>query len=102
MLATHASSSFSSENEDLVNTSYFLGESACNAGDLSSIPGLGRSPGEGKGQSLQYSGLEKSMDCEIQGPAKSWTRMSDFHFNFHISYPALAVHDLMIPTLNIK
>ena len=37
-------------------------ESACNAGDLGSIPGLGRSPGEGKGCSLQYSGLEKSMD----------------------------------------
>ena len=38
-------------------------ESACNAGDLGSIPGLGRSPGEGKGYPLQYSGLENSMDC---------------------------------------
>ena len=38
-------------------------ESTCNAGDLVSIPGLGRSPGEGKGYSLQYSGLENSMDC---------------------------------------
>ena len=38
-------------------------ESACNAGDLDSIPGLGRSPGEGKGYPLQYSGLEKSKDC---------------------------------------
>jgi len=37
-------------------------ESACNAGDLSLIPGLGRSPGEGKGYPLQYSGLENSMD----------------------------------------
>ena len=37
-------------------------ESACNAGDLGSIPGLGRSPGEGKGYPLQYSGLENSMD----------------------------------------
>ena len=35
-------------------------ESICNAGDLRSIPGLGRSPGEGKGYSLQYSGLENS------------------------------------------
>ena len=35
-------------------------ESACNAGDLSSIPGLGRSPQEGKGYLLQYSGLENS------------------------------------------
>ena len=38
-------------------------ESACNAGDLGSIPGLGRFPGEGKGYPLQYSGLENSMDC---------------------------------------
>ena len=39
-------------------------ESACNAGDLSSIPGLGRCPGEGKGYSLQYSGLENSKESE--------------------------------------
>ena len=38
-------------------------ESTCNAGDLGSIPGSGRSPGEGKGYPLQYSGLEISMDC---------------------------------------
>ena len=37
-------------------------ESACNMGDLSSIPGLGRSPGEGKGYPLHYSGLENPMD----------------------------------------
>ena len=37
--------------------------STCNAGDLGSIPGMGRSPGEGKGYPLQYSGLENSMDC---------------------------------------
>ena len=37
-------------------------ESACNAGDLGSIPGLGRSPGEGNGNPLQYSDLENSMD----------------------------------------
>ena len=42
-------------------------ESTCNAGDLVSIPGLGRSPGEGKGYPLQYSGLENSMDCIAQG-----------------------------------
>ena len=40
-------------------------ESACNSGDLGSIPGLGRSPGEGKGYPLQYSGLENSMDCIV-------------------------------------
>ena len=38
-------------------------ESICNVGDLGSIPGLGRPPGEGKGYLLQYSGLENSMDC---------------------------------------
>ena len=42
-------------------------ESACNAGDLGSIPGLGRSSGEGKGYSLQYPGLENSMDCIVHG-----------------------------------
>ena len=41
--------------------------SACNAGDLGSIPGLGRSTGEGKGNPLQYSGLENSMDCIVHG-----------------------------------
>ena len=55
-------------------------ESACNAGDLGSIPGLGRYPGEGKGYPLQYSGLENSMDLIVNGVAKSWTRLSDFHF----------------------
>ena len=45
-------------------------ESACNAGDLGSIPGLGRSPGERKGYLLQYSGLENSMDCIVHGIAK--------------------------------
>ena len=42
------------------------------------IPGLGRSPGEGKGYPLQYSGLENSMDC-IHGVAKSWTQVSNIH-----------------------
>ena len=40
-------------------------ESACNVGDLGSIPGLGRSPGEGKGYPLQYSGPEISMNCLV-------------------------------------
>ena len=38
-------------------------ESACSVGDLGLMPGLGRSPGEGKGYPLQYSGLENSMEC---------------------------------------
>ena len=55
---------------DRLPTPVFLGfpcgsageESACSAGDLGSIPELGRSPGEGKGYPFQYSGLENSMD----------------------------------------
>ena len=51
-------------------------ESTCNLGNLGSIPGLGKSPGEGNGYPLQYSGLEKSV-------AKSLTGLSDFHFTSH-------------------
>ena len=73
---------------DRLPTPVFLGfpggsdgkESACNAGDLGSILRLGRSPGEGNGHSLQYSGLENSMDCTVHGVAKSQTRLSDFYF----------------------
>ena len=57
-------------------------ESACSAGDLCLIPGLGRSPGEGKGYLLQYSGLENNMDYIVHGVAKSWTWLSDLHFQF--------------------
>ena len=46
-------------------------ESACNAEDLGSIPGLGRSPGEGKGYPLPYSGLENSIDCIVYGVTES-------------------------------
>ena len=59
-------------------------ESASNAGDLGSIPGLGRSPGEEKCYSLQYSGLKNSMDCIPHGVTKSQTRLSYFHFHFVI------------------
>ena len=59
--------------------------SACNAGDLGSIPGLGRSPGEGNSNPLQYSCLENPMDrgvwwAIVHGVAKSWTQLSDFTF----------------------
>ena len=54
-------------------------ESTCNAGNLGSIPGLGRSV-EGNSYPLQYSGLENSMDCIVHGVAKSRTWLSDFHF----------------------
>ena len=50
-------------------------ESTCNVGDLGSIPGLGRSPGEGKDCPLQYSGLENPLDCIVHGVVKSRTRL---------------------------
>ena len=52
-------------------------ESACNMGDLGSIPGLRRSPGEGKGYPFRYSGLENSIDCIVHGVAKNQTQLSD-------------------------
>ena len=48
-------------------------ESACNEGDLGSIPELERSPGKGKDYPLQYFGLENSMDYIIHGIAESYT-----------------------------
>ena len=54
-------------------------ESACNEGDLGLIPGFGRSPGEGKGYTHQYSGLENFI---VHGVAKSQTQLSDFHKTF--------------------
>ena len=48
-------------------------ESTSNAGDLGSIPGLGRSPGEGKDYPLQYCGLENSNDCIAHGVTKNRT-----------------------------
>ena len=61
--------------------------SVCNAGDPGLIPGLGRSPGEGNGNPLQYSCLENSMNggawwAKFHGVAKSWTRLSDFPFPY--------------------
>ena len=63
-------------------------ESACNAGDPGSIPGSGRPPGEGIGNSLQYSCLENSMDRggwrgTVHGIVKSCTQLSKFHLHFH-------------------
>ena len=47
--------------------------------------GLRRSPGEGKGYSLRYSGLENAMDCIVHGVTKSQTQLSNFHF-WHTSH----------------
>ena len=84
----------------LANASYYTSKSfpcdsagkefACNEGDLGSIRGLGRSPGEGKGYPLQYSGLEDSMDY---GVTKSQTRLSNVHFTFIFRlYKHLEIH----------
>ena len=62
-------------------------ESACSVGDLGLIPGLGRSPGKGRGYPLQYSGLENSMDYIFHGVAKSRSQLSDFHFQIRSYIP---------------
>ena len=74
---------------DRLPTPVFLGvpcgsagkEPACNRGDLTLIPGLGRCPGEGKGYRLQYSGLENSVDYIVHGVEESCIRLSDLHFH---------------------
>jgi len=78
-------------------------ESACNAGDPSSIPGSGRSPKEGKGYPLYYSGLENFMDCIVHGITKSQTRLSDFHFHLlsiDHRYTGLSLGFLSYPILS--
>ena len=73
-------------------------ESPCNAGDPGSIPGLGRSPREGKGYPLQCSGLENSVDCIVHGVAKNRTRLSDFHFtSLHIKVCSFSLHQDLPP-----
>ena len=55
-------------------------ESACNAGDLGLIPGLGRSPEEGHGNPLHYPGLENSMDCPWSHKELDMTEQLSFSF----------------------
>ena len=61
-------------------------ESACNAGDPGSIPGLGWSPGEGIAYPLQYSGLENPRDCTAYAVTKSQTWLSDFHYLYRYTF----------------
>ena len=77
---------------DRLPTPVFLGfpcgsagkESSCNAGDLGSIPGLGRSPGEGKGYPLQYSGLKNSIDCIVtESDMTEWLSFTSFIMIFY-------------------
>ena len=81
--------------------------SACSPGDQSSIPGLGRSPGEGNGNPLQYSCLENSMDrgawqATFHGVASSWTRLSDFTFflSFFLSLTRREAVPIVAPNWN--
>ena len=69
-------------------------ESVCNAGNLGSIPGLGRSPGEGKGYPFQYSGLENFMDsmqrvghnsCNSAAAAAAAKQLTNFHFHTYVT-----------------
>ena len=94
---------------DRLLASVFLGfpcgsagkESTCNMGDVGSISGLERSPGEGKGYPLQYSGLENSMDYIVHGAAKSGTGLNHFHFlslsNEHSRCGISPVHTFVAP-----
>ena len=71
-------------------------ESACNAGDLGSIPGSRRSPGEENDNPLQYSCLENPMDRDawwatVHGVAKSQTQLSDFAFAFTFNNPIILI-----------
>ena len=75
-------------------------ESTCNAGDMASVPGLGRSPGEGNGSPLQYSCLENSMDREawqatVHKVAKSRTRLGNEPFHTMLSFPYGFTYDLL-------
>ena len=67
-------------------------ESACNAGDQGLIPGLGRSPEEGKGYPLRYSGLENSMDYIAHGVAESRAQLSNLHFHFLYATFSLSIY----------
>ena len=69
-------------------------ESACNAGDLGSIPGSGRPPGEGHDTLLQYSCLENPMDrgawlATVHGVTKSRTQLGNSHTHTSFSYQIL-------------
>ena len=78
-----------------------------NAGDLGWIPGLGRSPGEGKGRILQYSGLENNMDCTLHGVTKSLTQLNDLHLLFDLmkspyqKFPLCQVHNSLQSSLTL-
>ena len=98
---------------DRLPTPVFLGfpggsvgkESACNAGDLGLIPGLGRFPWRGNGYPLQYSGLENSslensMDYIVHGLAKNKTGLSVFHWITELEWTGTGIKTRAFPALN--
>ena len=96
------------QEEDITIINIFPGgsegkASTCSAGDLGSIPGSGRSPGEGNGNPLQYSCLENPMDREawlttVHGISQSQTQLSDFNF-FHFHAPNIGAAQYIRQTL---
>ena len=82
-------------------------ESACNVGDLGSIPESGRSPGEGHGNPLQYSGLENSTDrgawwATVHGVAKSWTRLKQLTRTHISKSPCYTPETLQVNYTSVK
>ena len=71
-------------------------EFTCNAGDLGSIPRLRRSPEEGQGYPVQYSGLENFKDCIVHGVTKSQTQVSNFHFTLLVPFDVQSLFDTKI------
>ena len=77
-------------------------ESTCNVGDLDSVHGFGRSPGEAKGYPRQYSGLENSMYCIVHGVSKGQTQLSDFHLIYIISVLQIFIYKASLVAQTVK
>ena len=82
-------------------------DSAYNVGDLGLVPGLGRSPGEGHGNPLQYSCLENSMDrwawqATVHGVTKSWIWLSNSHTHTHTHTQYMHLHKKTLKMLKQK
>ena len=77
-------------------------ESACNAGDLGLIPGLGRSPKEGKGYLLHYSGLENSMDCLVHGVSKIGHGLATFTHTLKTTWEVTKLDFILDHKINLN
>ena len=84
-----------------------INKSACDAGDLGLIPGLGRSLGEGNGYPLQYACLGNLVDrgpwlATVHGVTKSWTQLSNYHLNIWASQVVLVVKNLLASAGDVR